>query len=102
MLLVEMKHFHALIENNLFFDHPVKNKQEEHEKHVDMPRNSVYTTGNLLDYLYHQKYDKLIGLDLSRQTNTSISQKTNFCKKIRKKMMVQQCFLSLKRSEKLF
>ena len=26
-----------------------------------------YTTGNLLDYLYHQKYYKRIGIDLSRQ-----------------------------------
>ena len=85
MLLVEMKHFHALIENNPFFDHPVKNKQEEHEKTVDMPRNNVYTTENLLDYLYHQKYDKLIDLDLSRQTNTSISQKTNFVRKLEKR-----------------
>ena len=24
-----------------------------------------YTTGNLLDYLYHQNYYKLIGIDLS-------------------------------------
>ena len=24
-------------------------------------------TGNLLDYLYHQKYHKLIGIDLSKQ-----------------------------------
>ena len=37
-----------------------------------MSRNDDYTSGNLLDYLYHQKYYKLIGTDLSRQTNTSI------------------------------
>ena len=37
-----------------------------------MSRNDDYTTGNLLDYLYHQKFYKRIGIDLSRQANTSI------------------------------
>ena len=32
-----------------------------------MLRINDYTTENLLDYLYHQKYYKLIGIDLSRQ-----------------------------------
>ena len=45
-----------------------------YEKLVEMTRNYDYTTGNLLDYLYNQKYHKLIGIDLSRQTNTTISQ----------------------------
>ena len=43
-----------------------------------MSRNDDYTTGNLLDYLYHQNYYKLIGIDLPRQTNTSIPQEINF------------------------
>ena len=43
-----------------------------------MSKNVVYTTGNLLDYLYHQKYYKLIGIDLTRQTNTNIRQQINF------------------------
>ena len=37
-----------------------------------MSRNDDYTTGNLLDFLYHQNYFKLTGIDLSRQTNTNI------------------------------
>ena len=43
-----------------------------------MTRNDDYTSGNLLDYLYHQNYYKFIGIDLSRQTNTTIPQQTNF------------------------
>ena len=39
-----------------------------------MSRNEHYATGNLLDYLYHQKYCKLIGIGLSRERNTSICQ----------------------------
>ena len=82
MPLVEIKDFNALIDNKPFFDHPVKNKQESYEKLIEMSRNDDYTTGNLLDYLYHQKYYKLIGTDLSRQTNTSIPQKINFIGKL--------------------
>ena len=37
-----------------------------------MSRNNDYTTGTLLDYFYYQKYYKPIGIDLSKQTNTSI------------------------------
>ena len=39
-----------------------------------MPRNDDYLAGNLLNYLYHQKYYKLIGIDASRKANPSIPQ----------------------------
>ena len=74
MPLVEIKDFTALIYNKPFFNQSVKNKQEAYEKLIEMPRNDDYKAGNVLDYLYHQKYYKLIGIDLSRQTNTSIPQ----------------------------
>ena len=47
-----------------------------------MSRNTNYTTGNWLDYLYHQNYCKLISIDLSRQTNMSIPQQINFTRKL--------------------
>ena len=81
MPLVEIKDFNALINNKPFFDQPVKNKQEAYEKLNEMSRND-YTTENLLDYLYYQKYYKLIGIDLSRQTNMSIPQQINFIGKL--------------------
>ena len=71
ILLVEIKDFNALIDNQPSFNKPVKNKQEAYEKLIKMSRNYDYTTGNLLYYLHHQKY-KVIGIDLSRQTNMSI------------------------------
>ena len=49
-----------------------------------MSRNNDYTTGNLLDYLYHQNYYKLIDIYLSRQANTSIPQQINFIGKLQK------------------
>ena len=43
-----------------------------------MSRNNDYTAGNLLDFSYRQSYYKLVGIDLSRQTNTNIPEQTNF------------------------
>ena len=63
--LVEIKNFKAFINNKPFFDQPVKNKQEACKNLVEMSRSNYYTTKSLLDYLYHQKYYKLIGLNLS-------------------------------------
>ena len=40
------------------------------------------TTRNLLDSSYHQNYCKVIGINLSRQTNTSIPQWMNFAGKL--------------------
>ena len=51
--LVEIKDFNALIDNKPFFDQLVKNKQEAHEKLIEMSINDDYTTGHLLDFLYH-------------------------------------------------
>ena len=47
-----------------------------------MSRNDDYTKINLLDFSYSQNYYKLIGIDLSRQTNTNIPQQTNLIGKL--------------------
>ena len=47
-----------------------------------MSRNDDYTKINLLDFSYSQNYQKLIGIDLSRQTNTNIPQQTNLIGKL--------------------
>ena len=71
---METKDLNALIDNTPFFNQPIKNKQEAYENLVKISINDDYTTGNLLDYLHYQKYHKLIGIDVSRQENTSIPQ----------------------------
>ena len=38
-----------LIDNKLFIDWPMKNKQEAYEKHIEMSRNDDYAIRNLLD-----------------------------------------------------
>ena len=80
--LVKIKYFNALIDNKPFFDQPVKSKQETYGKLIEMSRNGGYTTGSLLDFLYHQNYYKLIVIDLSRQTNMSFPQQINFAGKL--------------------
>ena len=47
-----------------------------------MSRNDGYTKGKISDYLYHQKYYKLIGIDLSRQENSSIPQQVKLKEKL--------------------
>ena len=68
-----------------------------YEKLVEMSRKEDYKTGNVLDYLCRHNYYKLIGIDLSRQINTTILQQINFYRKIRRRY-----FLLLKSSKKLF
>ena len=62
-----------------------------------MSRNDDYTTGSLLDYLHHENYYKLIGIDLSRQTNTSISQQINFVGKLEEDDGAVMFFIAQKR-----
>ena len=78
--LVEIKDFNTLINNKPFFDQPVKNKQEAYEKLTKISRNNDYTTRNLLDYLHHKQYYKIMPIELSRQRNTIIIYNTEFLK----------------------
>ena len=64
-----------------------------------MSKNDDYTTGNLLDYLYHQKYYKLIGIGLSRQANTSNPQQINFTGKLEEDYGVTMFFVSDKQQK---
>ena len=60
MSLVEIKDFNVLIDNKQFFDQPVKIKQGEYEKLIEMSRNGDYTSGNVLDFLYYQNTIKVL------------------------------------------
>ena len=61
-----------------------------------MSKNDFYTTGNLLDFSYHQNYYKLIGTNLSRQTNTNIPQQSNFIEKLEKDDGARMFFIAEK------
>ena len=64
-----------------------------------MPRIDTCTTGNLLDYLHHQKYYKPIDTDLSRQKITSISQQINFTEKLDKYDSAAMFFIAEKQQK---
>ena len=57
---LKLKDFNVLID--VFFDLPVKN-EDTYEKMIDMSNNNDNTTGNLLDFAYLKKHDKLIAID---------------------------------------
>ena len=98
MPLVEIKDFNELIDNKPFFDYPVKNKQEAHET-FQMSRNDDYTTGNLLDFSYHQNYYKPICIDLSRQTNMTIPHQINFTGRLEKDDGAAMIFIAEKQQK---
>ena len=53
------------------------------EKLIEMSRKNDYTTENLVDNLYQQKYYKLIDIDLSAQASRNIPQQINFTGKLK-------------------
>ena len=64
---VMVKDYNVIIDKLVFFDLPIKTKEEAYEKIIDISKNNEYTTGNLLDYDYFKKHYKLIVIDLSKQ-----------------------------------
>ena len=66
---------------------------------MEMTRNNDYTSGNFLDYFYHQNHCKRIGIDLSRQTNTNILQQINFVGKLEEDDCASMFFVSEKQQK---
>ena len=62
-----------------------------------MSNKDVYTTGNLLDSLYNQNYYKLICINLSGQTNTSIPQQISLTEKLEKDNEATMVFITEKK-----
>ena len=66
-----------------------------------MSKNDDCTTGNLLDFSYHQNYYKLIGIDLSRQTNVGILQEIYFTGKLGEDHGVTTFFIAEKKQNNI-
>ena len=94
---VEIKDFNVLIDGKLFFEIPLKNKEEAYEQIIEMIKNNDYTTSNLLDYEYFSKHYRLIAIDLSKQTeleNPDSKQQINFIGRL------ERCSLLLRKKKK--
>ena len=64
---VEIKDYNILIDQQPFFEIPVKNKEETYQAITELVRKGDYTIGNLLDYEYFSTYYRLTATDLSKQ-----------------------------------
>ena len=82
---VEIKDFNVFNDGKIFFDLPVKNKEEAYKNFIKMSNNNDYTTGNLLDFAYFKKNYKLIAIDLTKQTKLKDPEQINFIGKLLKK-----------------
>ena len=82
---IEIQDLNWLITGKIFFDVPVKNKEETYEKSFEMSKNNDYITSNLLYYEYFSKHYKLIAINLSKQIeleNPDFKQLINFIGKL--------------------
>ena len=102
---VEIKDFNVLIDGKIFFDVPVKNKEEAYKKIMRISKNNDYTTGNLLDYEYFSKHYKLIAIDLSKQIeleNPDLKQQINFIGRLERNEGATMFFIIEKSEETTF
>ena len=97
----EVKNFNE----SIFFEIPVKNKEEAYEQTIEIRKNNDYTTGNLLDYKYFSKHYKLIAIDLSKQTeleNSELKQQINFIARLEREGGATMFFIIEKKEETTF
>ena len=64
-----------------------------------MSHNNDYTTGNLLDFAYFKENDKLIAVDLSKQTKLKDPQQINFIGKLKNQDHGTTMFFIIEKSE---
>ena len=101
----EIKDFSVLIDGRNVFDVPAKSKEETYKKITEMSKNNDYTTGNLLDHNYFSNHYKLIGIYLSKQTeseNPDLKQQFNFIGKREEDNGVTMFFIIEKSEETTF
>ena len=102
---VDIIDFNVLIDGKRFFDLPIKNKEESYEKIIEMSKNNVYITGNLLDYEYFSNHNKLITIDLSKQVeleNPDLKQQIDFTGKLEENNGATMYFIIEKSEETTF
>ena len=67
-----------------------------------MSNNNDYTTGNLLDFAYFKKNQKLIAIDLSKQTELKDPKQINFNSKLSRRSGARTFFIIEKSEETTF
>ena len=83
----------------------IKNEEETYNQIIEMGRNNDYTTGNLLHYEYFPKHYKLIGIDLTKQTeleNLDLKQQIDLIGKLERNEGATMFFIIEKSEETTF
>ena len=79
---VEIKDYNALIDQQPFYEIPIKNKEETYKAITELIRDGDFTTENCLNYEYFSTHYKLIAIDLSEQKADLENQQINFIGKL--------------------
>ena len=79
---VETKDYNVLIDLQLFYDVPIKNKEQTYNTITELINHDNYTTGDSLTYEYFCKLYKLIAIDLSKQNSDFKNLQINFVGKL--------------------
>ena len=95
---VQIKDFNVTVDRKCFYDLPIKNEEEAYKKIIDMSNND-YKTGNLLDFAYYKENQKVIAIDLTKQTKIKDPQQINFIGKIKGQDNGVTMFFIIERSE---
>ena len=101
-----LKDFNVWIDGESLFDLPVKIEEEAYEKIIDVSNDNDYTTGNLLDFVYfkkkRRKTNRLIAIDLSKQTKLKDPQQISFIGKLLNTRRATMFFIIEKSEETTF
>ena len=101
MSLIEIKDFNTLIDNKQFFNQPLKIIKKCIKSSLKC-QGMMIIQPEILNYLYHQNHYKLIGIDLSRQSNANIAQQINFTERFEEDHGAVMFFTAEKQKEKHF
>ena len=75
---VEIKDYNVLVDQQPFYDIPIKNREETYKAITELIKDGYYTAGNSLSYEYFCTHYKLIAVDLSKQNSDFKKQQINF------------------------
>ena len=79
---VEIKDYNVLIDQQPFYEIPIKNKEETYKAIIELIRDGNFTTGNPFNYEYFCTHYKLMAIDLNKQKADLENQQINFIGKL--------------------
>ena len=75
---VETKDYNVLIDQQPFYEIPIKNKEQTYKAITELIKDGDFTAANFLSYEYFCNTYKLIAINLSKQNSSFENQQINF------------------------